>query len=98
MDFVALAKSLGGLTGEVVQHPGAVAAAIGRGIDHVLRNRQSYILDMRTAEATPTPPAVGALAAALPARYAAQPPLDIFHNEVSGSAVANAPPSIPLIV
>lgn len=100
IDFVALAKCLGDLTGEVVQHPGDVAAAIGRGIDHVLRSRQSYILDMRTAEATPTPPAVGALAAALPMRYAAQPPLDIFHSKAPGLAAASAPPSIsiPLIV
>ena len=97
VDFVALAGSFGGQTGEIVQRPGDVAAAIGRGIDHVLRSRQSYILDMRTAHATPTPPAVGALAAAPPARYAAQPPLDIFHHETRGPAVAGAAAEIPVI-
>jgi hypothetical protein len=52
----------------------------------VLRTGQSYILDMRTAQTTPAPPP----AAILQARYATQPPLDIFHRQ-QGQALAAAP-------
>lgn len=84
MDFVALAKALGGQSGEVVECPADVKAAVQRGIDHVLNTSQSYILDMRTAQNTPTTPPTQATAAqklqAALARYVAQPALDIFHH------------------
>ncbi|HEX8354160.1 MAG TPA: thiamine pyrophosphate-dependent enzyme, partial [Pyrinomonadaceae bacterium] len=110
MDFVALARALGGQEGEVVKLPGDVKAAVRRGVEYVLRSRQSYILDMRTAQATPAPPPTEATAEATaetaPAmskaleRYAAQPPLDVFHRRRSaGSAEAladaEAPPATP---
>lgn len=84
-DFVALAKALGGQEGEVVQHPNEVGAAVRRGIDHVLKTQQSYILDLRTAQATPAPPPTevapaDAKAVAPSSRYSAQPPLDVFHG------------------
>ena len=93
MDFVALARALGGQEGEVVKQPGDVKAAVRRGVEYVLGSQRSYILDMRTAQSTPaTPPteaAPEAAAEAAPAmskaleRYVAQPPLDVFHRRSS---------------
>lgn len=83
LDFVGLAKAFGGESGEVVETPGAVKDAIERGIDHVLNNNTSYILDMRIASNTPTTPVVSADGSSIQvdARYTAQPALDIFHAE-----------------
>ncbi|PHV11691.1 thiamine pyrophosphate-binding protein [Chitinimonas sp. BJB300] len=79
-DFVALAKSLGGLEGEVVNHPEAVRAAVQRGISHVTQTKQSYLLDMRTAQATPVPPSREEATRKAMARYVGQPRLDVFHH------------------
>jgi benzoylformate decarboxylase len=101
LDFVALAKTLGGQDGEIVQQPGDVGAAVRRGVDYVLRTGQSYILDVRTAQATPPPPPAEVTAAVLPARYATQPPLDIFHRQqgraLAAAAVHGAAAQIPVI-
>jgi benzoylformate decarboxylase len=80
LDFVALAKAIGGQEGEIVQHPKDVHAAVRRGVDYVLREKKSYILDMRTAQAPGTTPALDATDIDTSERYAAQPPLDIFHE------------------
>lgn len=93
LDFVALAKALGGQEGEIVRQPGKVRAAVRRGVDYVLQTQQSYILDMRTALATPTPPPTEGTAIALQARYVAQPPLDIFHRQTAPLSAA-MPPSV----
>jgi benzoylformate decarboxylase len=81
LDFVSLAKAFGGESGEVVETPGAVKEAIERGIEHVLNNNTSYILDMRIASNTPTTPVVSADGSStmVDERYTAQPALDIFH-------------------
>src|SRR5207245_2236622 len=55
LDFVALAKALGGQEGEVVTRPDAVAGAVERGVEYVLAKRGSYVIDMRTAKVTPPP-------------------------------------------
>jgi benzoylformate decarboxylase len=82
LDFVSLAKAFGGESGEVVETPGAVKDAIERGIEHVLNNNTSYILDMRIASNTPTTPVVSADGSStmVDERYTAQPALDIFHG------------------
>jgi benzoylformate decarboxylase len=100
LDFVALARALGGQDGEIVQSPADVPAAVRRGVDYVLQTQQSYILDVRTAQATPAPPPTeatpaAARAAALPARYAAQPPLDLFHRPPASALMAEAAPVAP---
>jgi benzoylformate decarboxylase len=101
LDFVALAKALGGQDGEIVRHPQHVGAAVRRGVDYVLQTQRSYILDMRTAQATPTPPPTEASAAQLRARYVAQPPLDFFHRQtartLSETAASGAVPNVPVI-
>ena len=101
LDFVALAKTLGGQEGEIVQQPGDVGAAVQRGADFVLRTGQSYILDMRTAQTTPAPPPAPATAAMLQARYATQPPLDIFHRQqgqaLAAAGIHGAAATIPVI-
>jgi benzoylformate decarboxylase len=82
LDFVALAAALGGQKGEVVKRPGDVEAAVRRAVDYVLQRQQSYILDMRTSPDTPAAPPTEATTKAL-ARYASQPPLNIFHRHAA---------------
>jgi len=102
MDFVTLAKALGGQKGEVVRLPDKVEAAVRRGVKYVLKNSQSYILDMRTAPDTPTPPPSPTKAMAqMMARYVSQPPLDIFHRTAAkrlrASGTADPTPNVPVI-
>lgn len=88
LDFVTLAKGFGGEAGEVVETPQEVKAAVERGVDHVLNNNTSYILDMRIAQNTPTTPVVSADGSStmVEERYAAQPALDIFHAQLTAKA------------
>lgn len=108
LDFVALARAFGGQEGEIVREPGDVAAAVRRGVEYVLHNQQSYILDMRTAQATPAPPPleVPAATSAAPgtrtlARYTAQPPLDLVHQpptrSLTDADAPEAPVNVPVI-
>ncbi len=97
LDYVSLAKAFGGEHGEIVKKPGDVAAAIARGMDHVLNKNSSYILDMRMNENTPpTPPnptpkeaaksAAANMSAALE-RYTQQPLIDVFHQKTAKKAL-----------
>ena len=86
LDFVALAKALGGQEGEIVKLPEDVGAAVRRGVDYVLQTEQSYILDMRTAQDTPSTPPTELTTAKMLARYISQPPLDIFHRQTPKAA------------
>jgi benzoylformate decarboxylase len=100
MDFVALAKAFGDHPGEIVRLPGDVGAAIRRGIDCVLGEGKSYVLDMRTAQDTPAPPpapaAAKALTAAVLERYTTQPPIDYYHSRGRlKAAKANAADAMP---
>jgi benzoylformate decarboxylase len=101
MDFVALAKAIGGQKGEVVKLPAKVGAAIRRGVDYVLKKKQSYILDMRTAQETPTTPSLQAATTKMLARYVSQPPLDIFHRKAvkatRGASAADTITNVPII-
>jgi len=100
-DFVAMARSMGELGGEVVHRPGDVHAAMQRGIDHVLKTRQSYVLDMRTSDTTPTPPPLQEANRKALARYAAQPQLDVFHHPAGGKLLSaektETTPNVPVI-
>lgn len=99
IDFLNLAKAFGGHEGEVVEHPGEVGLAIQRGVEYVLQTQRSYLLDIRTAKATPGLPAETSTARAL-ARYVAQPPLNQFHQPTEAVRVlngANQPITIPII-
>ncbi len=85
LDFVNLAKAFGGQEGEVVETPGAVKDAVERGIEYVLNNNMSYILDMRIASNTPAaPPTTDSSKVAFEERYTAQPALDFFHHGPGG--------------
>jgi len=101
LDFVALAKALGGLSGEIVQRPAEVRDAVRRGIDHVMQRRQSYILDVRTAQNAGTTPPTAAAKAKQLARYREQPLLDVFHqqahNQLLESTQSIAGLQIPVI-
>lgn len=95
-DFVSLAKAFGGENGEVVKDPKDVREAIFRGVDFVLTQNKSYILDMRTAQNTPAPTAK--TSEQLYKRYIEQPAIDIFHQQhtknlkkVKGAVPANVP-------
>jgi benzoylformate decarboxylase len=90
VDLVALARAFGDHGGEVVREPAAVGEAIRRGVETVLGQHKSYVLDMRTAQDPPAPPATQTtpsrevILKRLLERYAAQPPLDFFHGHGAG--------------
>jgi benzoylformate decarboxylase len=102
-DFVAVARAFGVDQGEVVKKPADVKAAIQRGVDYVLANNRSYILDIHTAKDTPAaPPTDKALLKEMYKRYQEQPPLDFFHNAAlkaaaysNGNGHATLPPNTP---
>lgn len=100
LDFVSLAKAFGGENGEVVKTPGAVKDAIRRGIEHVLTQTSSYILDMRIAGNTPAAPSTSD---SIREYYFRQPLLDYFHQETVNSELLSAangyimPSNIPSI-
>jgi len=104
-DFVSVAKVFGIEQGEVVKKPGEVSAAIQRGVEYVLANNRSYILDIHTAKDTPAVPSTDqALLKEMYRRYQEQPPLDFFHNGApkaaafaSGNGHAILPPNIPAL-
>ena len=94
LDFVALARAFGGEHGEVVLTPGEVKAAVERGVDHVLKHKTSYVLDMRLDQNTPAPKLASAgTRPAIEERYARQPVLDIFHRagQAKSGLMAAAP-------
>jgi len=78
-DFVSLAKAFGGENGEKVEKPADVRDAVFRGVDYVLNNKSSYILDMRMAQNTP-PPKGKTIVDVWYKQYALQPALDFFHK------------------
>ncbi|MEO1260772.1 MAG: thiamine pyrophosphate-binding protein [Bacteroidota bacterium] len=81
LDFVSIAKAFGVKNGQVVKSPKAVLRAVRKGIDHVLRNKSSFILDMRIAQNTPTVKAATEKDRAdYLKRYTEQPPLNFFHQ------------------
>lgn len=93
VDLVGLAKAFGGIEGKTVKLPLELNQAIRDGIDYVLKNKKSYVLDVWTVqESTPTP-AGGATEAAV-AGLVSQPPLDFFHTS---PAEAGSSRSIPAI-
>lgn len=96
INFVTLAAAFGDHVGEVVREPHEVAEAIRRGVDCVLNENRSYILDMRTAQDTPpAPPTEAAPNAAgedstarkalrkMLTRYVSQPPIDFYHSQAA---------------
>ncbi|SFD99357.1 benzoylformate decarboxylase [Chitinophaga sp. CF118] len=96
LDFVGIARAFGGENGEVVNKPADVKDAVARGIDHVLNNESSYILDMRIAPNTPTSPTSSTQ------HYIEQPVLDFFHKQALKSKMLksgsiNIPSNIPSI-
>lgn len=105
IDYVNLAKGFGVNDGEQVKTPGDVNAAIERGIEHVLNNNSSYILDMRIAQDTPAPPAGKAQEnnlSAISQHYLQQPVLDVFHQDTvtlraSTTGKAPLPANMPAI-
>jgi benzoylformate decarboxylase len=97
LDFVALARAFGGQDGEIVETSQDVSSAVRRGIDYVLENRRSYILDVRTAKDTLSTP----LTQQMSARYTAQPPLNFFHRQAEKSFLRTQAPgavvNVPII-
>lgn len=96
LDFVSLAKAFGGQDGEIVRTPDAVKDAVERGIDHVLNNASSYILDMRIAANAPITPTTSMQ------HYIEQPVLDVFHKQafktyLLGTDKTKVPSNMPSI-
>ncbi|RBL91751.1 thiamine pyrophosphate-binding protein [Chitinophaga flava] len=84
INYVSLAQAFGGQSGEKVETPGNVKAAIEKAVDHVLNNKTSYILDMRIAQDTPvTPTDTSKIVreAEINKHYFMQPALDVFHSD-----------------
>jgi benzoylformate decarboxylase len=113
-DFPQLAKAFGVPDGLVVTDPKAVKAAVKTGVDHVLQKKGSFVLDLRTAQSPPPPPSTAdtqtgqasreARQERYFARYAAQPPLDVYHHRsaaaqasLEASASRPLPPNVPVI-
>jgi len=110
-DFPQLAKAFGVPDGLVVSDPKEVKAAVRAGVDHVLQKKGSFVLDVRTAQAPPTPPPTADEATVQAAkraqqdqyfaRYAAQPAIDIYHHQGAAAAKAagpgETPPNVPII-
>jgi benzoylformate decarboxylase len=94
-DFVALAQAFGGEMGEVVKEPANVKDAVMRGVDYVLANKKSYILDMRTAQDTPPPATIEEADELMYKRYREQPPLDFFHKHTIETALMVSGNRIP---
>lgn len=94
-DFVALANAFGGEAGEVVQKPADVRDAVLRGVEYVLANNKSYILDMRTAQNTPPPASAPEAEQLMLKRYRDQPPLDFFHKHTVEALLKSSGVSIP---
>jgi benzoylformate decarboxylase len=96
LDFVSLAKAFGGQEGEIVKTPAEVKDAVERGVNYVLNNASSYILDMRIAANTPASPTSGTQ------YYVEQPVLDVFHkqsmkSQLLKSGAVSIPSNIPSI-
>ena len=84
-NFVDLAKAFGIDNGQIVEKPADVKAALKEGIECVLNRKASYVIDMRTDQATPPPAAKkGRMAMAAVERPSAPPPLDIYYQEKEG--------------
>lgn len=96
-DFVSLAKAFGGESGEKVEKPADVKDAVFRGVDYVLKNKKSYILDMRMDQDTPPPSSGAKPSESWLKQYRLQPALDFFHKtdmalKATGEAIpANIP-------
>lgn len=96
LDFVSMAKAFGVQHGAVVCEPKDVAEAIHEAIEHVLNNKTAYILDMRIAQDTPsvkdataddTAKSEKARMHKYLQRYAAQPPINFFHQQPASRGV-----------
>lgn len=103
IDFVSLAKAFGVENGQVVKSPQNVYEAVLDGVEHVLNENTSYILDMRIDQDTPGTPSTDDEAKAIYLeRYYAQPPIDYFHRtDISKKAFLTETkeelPNIPVI-
>jgi benzoylformate decarboxylase len=82
-DFVSLARAFGIANGRVVENPGEVKDALREGIENVLKNAQSHVIDMRIEQQTPAPPAVMAMAHGAKAteELSSQPLLNVFYED-----------------
>ena len=100
VDFLSVAKGFAGMDGEVVRLPEEVKAAVRKGVDYVLKNKKSYLLDMRISRDTPTAPSTTVPDDVLE-RYISQPPIDVVHQitrkQVQALAQEGASPNIPII-
>jgi benzoylformate decarboxylase len=101
VDLIGLARAFGGIEGEVVKDRAEVGRTIRRGIDYVLKNRRSYVLDIWTAQDTLVPPATAAAASVaatgplVAEPLAEQPPLDFFHRAPATGSSGFGPTGAP---
>ncbi|HJQ39817.1 MAG TPA: thiamine pyrophosphate-binding protein [Thermoanaerobaculia bacterium] len=100
VDFLSVAKGLGGIEGEKVKMPAEVKEAVRRGVDYVLKNKRAYLLDMRIAQDTDTAPTT-IVPDEILERYLAQPPIDFVHQisrkQVLSLLQTGRSPNIPVI-
>lgn len=94
--FVDVAKSFGVPNGQVIHRPDEVKAALKIAVEHVLTRHESYVLDIRTAQVTPPPPA-GAAGKGLQATAApvAPPPLDFWFHQQHPQRAADSDSPLP---
>lgn len=84
-DFVSVARAFGVPDGITVEKPDDVKSALQHGIEQVLKQKKSFVIDMRIAQITP-PPDANMFAEALKAEPSIeQPSLDIFYQERAGA-------------
>ncbi len=100
VDFLSVAKGLGGIEGEKVKLPAEVKEAVRRGVDYVLKNKRAYLLDMRISKDTETAPTT-IVPDEILERYLSQPPLDFVHSisrkQVLSLLQTGRSPNIPVI-
>jgi benzoylformate decarboxylase len=100
VDFLSVAKGLGGIEGEKVKLPADVKDAVRRGVDYVLENKRAYLLDMRIARDTPTAPVMTVPDEVLE-RYLSQPTIDFVHQisrkQVLSLLETGRSPNVPVI-
>jgi benzoylformate decarboxylase len=101
VDFLALAKSYGVTAGARVTKPKEVMRAVEEAVDHVLKKKTPYVLEIREAQSPqqpPTPPKTAeSREAAQPRRFALQPPLNMFTQDRTESRERRVPDNVPVI-
>lgn len=97
VDFLSLARSFGVTAGARVTKPKDVMRAVEDAVDHVLKRRTAYVLEIREEQSPPAPPPTAEAPPAVPKRFALQPPLNMLTRNLAEAVGARVPMSVPVI-